>query len=166
MKVGGWFSDEKWEKYPESYDSKEIDDYHKDLIYSHYQDLLNPPTKLINHLKNKLVTIWGDFSYSIGFSNETITNDSVRQVYNRYLFKPLSLLNYIVMFAIAVLGLTGLIKARKKNKPLLLVFCELYVLGTTALLLITECSNKYTISMVPFFMIVSLLEYNVPALKE
>ena len=163
---GGWFSDEKWEKYPESYDSKEIDDYHKDLIYSHYQDLLNPPTKLINHLKNKLVTIWGDFSYSIGFSNETITNDSVRQVYNRYLFKPLSLLNYIVMFAIAVLGLTGLIKARKKNKPLVLVFCELYVLGTTALLLITECSNKYTISMVPVFLIISLLEHNVFDSKE
>lgn len=155
---GGWFLDEKWEDYPKSFDSKEIAAYHKELINSHYMDLLNPPTKLLNHIKNKLVTVWGDFSYSISFSNETITNDRVRQVYNRYLFKPLSLLNYFVLFAIAVWGLIGLIKSRKKSKPLIMVFFELYLLGTTALLLITECSNKYVISIIPVFIIVSLIQ--------
>lgn len=126
-----------------------------------YRDLLDPQTKIINHIKNKCVTIWGDFTYPVGYSNETISNEEVRQIYNRYFFKPLSLLNYTILLTIALLGLTGLIKGRKtKNKSYLFVFCELYILGTTALLLLTECNNKYTISIVPIFIIVPLMVYN------
>lgn len=157
---GEWFQDEKWDDYPESYDSQQIDTYHKELILDHYKDLLNPPTKLINHIKNKCVTIWGDFVYPVGYSNETISNEGIRQIYNRYLFKPLSLLNYFLLLSIAVLGLVGVIKRRKTNKSPYFVFCELYLLGTTALLLITECRNKYTISIVPIFIIVSFMINN------
>ena len=154
---GEWFLDDKWDDYPQSYDSEAIDNYHKDLILAHYKELITPPTKILDHIKNKFVTIWGDFSYPIGYSNETISNESVRQIYNRLLFKPFTLLNYVLLLLAAVFGLYKLLKNRMKNNSLFLVFCELYLLGSTALLLITECRNKYIISIIPVFIIVSLM---------
>lgn len=153
---GEWFADDKWHNYPLDFSSEEINAYHKNLIFDHYKELFSPPVKILNHLKNKITTIWGDFSYSLGFSNETISNENFRQVYNRFLYKPLTLLNYGLLLLIAIWGLCRLVKNRKEHKSLFFVFCELYLLGTTAVLLLSECNNKYTISIIPVFIIVSL----------
>lgn len=157
---GLWFKDEKWDDHPENYDAGQIDEYHKELILDHYKDLLDPPTKLLDHLKNKCVTIWGNFVFPIAYSSTTISDGWMRQIYNRFLINPLLILNYSILLLIAVLGLAGLIKGRKTDKSPFFVFCELYLTGATALLLMTECRNKYSVSVIPIFIIVSLMIYH------
>lgn len=150
---GEWFKDEKWDNYPDDFSSTDIDSYHKYLINEHYKNLLHSPKKALSLLKNKMINMWGDFSYSLGLTNETIPNQNIQLFYNRFLFKPLSLINYSVLLFISLIGCYLMWKNRKQYKNEMIVFGELFLLGTTALLLITECRNKYSIIMIPIFII-------------
>lgn len=148
---GHWYLDTQWDNYPTEYNQEDVHKYHNKLISERYNELLSNPEKAITLLKDKIVTIWGNFSYSTNFTNETINNNAVKSIYNKFLFKPFCLIEYGVLTLFSILGLFLIIKQNKQKKGLLYVFCVLYLLGTTALLLITECNNKYTITMVPIF---------------
>lgn len=150
---GQWFPDKKWDNYSEDYTSSEIDSYHKSLVISNYSDVFSSPIKLLTLLKNKMVNLWGDFSYSIGMTNGTIPNQSISVFYNKFLFKPLSLINYSLLLLVSLIGCYFMWVNRKQRKNGLIIYCELFLLGTTALLLITECRNKYSIIIVPFYLI-------------
>ena len=107
-------------------------------------------------IKHKITVIWGNFSYSIEYTNETIPNESISKFYNQYLFKPLTFIEYLVLLLLAVFGLASLIRNKSAKKEYLIVFTQLYLLGTTSLLLLTECRNKYTISLIPIFLIICI----------
>ena len=153
---GEWFPDKKWDDYPENYSNDEIDDYHMALISQQYKELISSPQKLLSLIKHKITVIWGNFSYSIGYTNETIPNESISKFYNQYLFKPLTFIEYLVLLLLAVFGLASLIRNKSAKKEYLIVFTQLYLLGTTSLLLLTECRNKYTISLIPIFLIICI----------
>lgn len=148
---GQWYLDTRWDNFPDTYDQNEVNKYHQDLISERYNELLSNPEKAITLLKDKLVTIWGNFTYSTGYTNENIINKTMQSFYNKFLFKPFCLVEYLMLTLLSILGLFLIIMQYKQKKGLFYVFCELYLLGTTALLLLTECRNKYIISIVPVF---------------
>lgn len=150
---GQWYVDEKWDNYPDTYGESEVNHYHQYLIKERYSELFSNPRKAIVLLKNKLVTIWGNFTYSIGYTNETIINKTIQFFYNKFLYKPFCLIEYIGLTFFSILGLYFIIKQSRKKKGLFYVFCELYLLGATSLLMLSECNNKYTISIVPIFIL-------------
>ena len=154
---GEWFDDKKWDDYPSGYTLNQINDYRKGLISEHYAELFHNPVKLIDLVKNKMVNMWGTFGYSTGYTNETIPNTTIGGFYNKILFKPLSFIDYGVLLILAFLGCYKEWKYRKRKKDLLFVFGELFLLGSTLLLLITECRNKYTIMLIPLFIMICVV---------
>lgn len=140
---------------------EEIDSLHKEMLINNYKHFLEKPTDLFSLLGTKFSSVWRDFDYPISYSNETISNASVKSIYNRFLFKPLTLLNYITLLIIAEFGLCSLIRKRKAVKNGFYLLSELYLLGGTALLMLTECKNKYSIAMQPIFIIVALVLVSV-----
>lgn len=140
---------------------EELDSLHKELLTNNYKHFLEKPTDLFSLLGKKFASVWQDFDYPVSYSNETISNDSVKSIYNRFLFKPLTLLNYITLLIIAEFGLCSLIRKRKAVKNDFYLLLELYLLGGTALLMLTECKNKYSIAMQPIFIIVALVFVSV-----
>ena len=134
-----------------------VNNYHKELLSNRYVELFSNPLNILNLIKAKLINIWGDFSYSIGFANETITNPKMHEIYNSYLYKPLWFMNYSVLLLISIFGLATLHFLNKSRENQLSRFFQLFLIGETAMLLITECNNKYTIAMVPIFIIVSII---------
>lgn len=154
---GEWFDDKKWDDYPSEYTLHQINGYRKGLIAEHYTELLQDPRKLLDLIKNKMVNMWGTFGYSTGYTNETILNKSIGEFYNKILFKPLSFIDYGVLLILALLGCYKVWKYRKQNKDTLFVFGELFLLGSTLLLLITECRNKYTIMLIPLYIMVCIV---------
>lgn len=159
---GEWFQDVKWDDYPDNYSIDEIDDYHKELISHQYKELVSSPQKLLSLLKHKITVIWGNFSYSVGYTNETVPNEVLSKFYNRYLFKPLTFIEYLILLLLAVIGLASLIRNKSANRDYFFIFTQLYLLGTTLLLLLTECRNKYTISLIPIFLIICITSISNP----
>lgn len=154
---GSWYNDTAWNSYPDYYDAAMVNNYHKELLSNRYVELFSNPLNVINLIKAKLINIWGDFSYSIGLANETISDPKMQEIYNSYLYKPLWLINYCVLLLISIFGLATLHFLNKSRENLLSGFFQLFLLGETAMLLITECNNKYTIAMVLIFIIVSII---------
>lgn len=139
----------------------EADEYQKALLIEAYRSLLSKPEDICKLIISKFSEIWSNFNYSIDYSNETITNPNIQHIYNKFLFKPLSLISYSILLFISELGLFSLIKNRKKVKNDFYTLTELYLLGGTAMLLLTECKNKYAINMIPFFIIASVVLVDV-----
>ncbi len=134
----------------------EINQYRKDLLTARYRDLFENPSALLTLLKAKLSTIWSCFIYPLAYANELIPHAGLQIIYNRFLFKPLVCLEYGISVLLALLLVCSLVgKGRKAISPFML-FTRLYLLGNTAMLLLTECSNKYTIAIQPFFVIACL----------
>lgn len=147
---------ERFEDLQELRSEDQIDQYRKDLLAVRYRDLFQNPSTLLALLKGKLSTIWSCFTYPLAYANELIPNVSLQNIYNRFLFKPLVCLEYGISVLLAlflVCSLSG--NSRKPISPFML-FTQLYLLGNTAMLLLTECSNKYTIAIQPFFIIACL----------
>lgn len=166
---GGWYQDDNWNSIPINYGSADINSYRLDLVLTRYRELFSEPWKLIGLLRVKLVKIWGDFSYPVGYANELISNDITRMFYNKILSKPLTLINYTILFIASISGLfSSFYRIRKTKKDSFLIFCELFLLGETIMLLITECNNKYIIGIIPFFMVTSFAEnfYNNSGVRE
>lgn len=155
---GAWSIEDcnNWDNLPEETDELAIDNYRKELLIDRYVDLISHPKNLILLFKDKFSIMWSDFTYSITFANETIPNKEIKHIYNQYLFKLLTLLNYFVLFVVSAFGLQSIIINRRKKTNTFFIFLELFLLGSTALLMLTELSNKYTISLQLVFFIVSL----------
>lgn len=149
---GGWYEDDKWNSLPTNYRFADINSYRLNLVLTRYGELLSDPWKIISLLRIKLVKIWGDFFYPIGYANDLISNDTISLFYNKVLFKPLTIINYVILFAASISGLfSSNFRIRKNINDSFLIFCELFLLGETIMLMITECNNKYTIGIIPFF---------------
>lgn len=149
----GWFEEagKKYNSYSEESTELEIQEYRHALLRESYKELFSHPQSVFSLLKNKLLTIWSCFTYPIGYSNETISNPKLREFYNHFLFKPLTCLEYGISVLLVFVGLISRAKNRKMESGKLVLFFELYMLGVTAMLLLTECNNKYTISLQPIY---------------
>ena len=155
---GQWSSQdvEKFEDIQALTSENQIDEYRKNLLAARYRELFQNPSNLLALLKGKLSTIWSCFTYPLAYANELIPNGALQAIYNRFLFKPLVCLEYGISMLLALLMACSLFgKSRKPVSPFML-FTQLYLLGNTAMLLLTECSNKYTIAIQPFFVIACL----------
>ena len=149
---------ESFDKYSAGSSEEEIDAYRKELLADRYDYLFQNPGKFAELLTNKFSTVWSCFGYSISFANETV-KESVRGVYNRILFKPLTCLEYGVSVVLLLMFIFSLGKVCKKEMPMFFVFIQLFMLGDTLMLLLTECANKYTIALQPFYVIIFLGSY-------
>ena len=142
---GGWSMEdsERFNKNKGILDEKENKEYRKELIFERYSDMLKNPSQLLNLVTNKFKNMWSSYTYPVGFANDTIVDKNIQNFYNKFLFKPFSLLEYVTSVLTVILGLYSTIKKRKTEKSDYYLLIELLLLGTTALLLLSECNNKY-----------------------
>lgn len=119
--------------------------------------MFSKPQNLINLIKTKIISIWGNFDYSLTLANDYILSINTKTFYNTILFKPLIFINYLILLVLSIFCFISLIKQRNDRKSIFCVFAELYLLGSTALLMLTETSNKYTIAMLPFFLLACVI---------
>lgn len=150
---GGWNSQDgdAFAQYEPGSSDREIEAYQRDLLKDRYASLITNGGDLVKLLKDKFLTIWSCFVYPIGYSNETISDPDMRTLYNRFLFKPLVMLEFGLSVILAFCGLISRMRSNAAGDQFQL-FLELYMLGVTAMLLLTECNNKYTISLQPVFL--------------
>lgn len=149
----GWSRSDvtKFSNYPAEASYSEIQQFRKDCLMNRYKALFQNPKELWNLLKNKSVEIWACFRYPIRFTKETVKSQTLRTIYNR-LYPPIKLLEYTASLFGAIGCLAGIV--RKKTFEIYddrELVTELFLLGTTAMLLLTECNNKYTLALQPFF---------------
>lgn len=137
-------------------DKQIADKYHKDLLFNRYSDLIKNPIKLLDLCKNKLKNMWANFNYSTGSATEKINNKQTRDFYTSYLYKPSLLINYLIMLLVGVICLYSSIVNRKKRKPLFYCFVQLYLLGFSAMLMLSELQQRYTITMLPLYLIAAI----------
>lgn len=90
------------------------------------------------------------FGYSILYTNENIPDIHLQSIYNSWLDRPLLLLEYGASVFASIICLTQAIWNRKKVSDYALLI-QLFFMGMTAMLMLTECRNKYTIVLQPFF---------------
>lgn len=156
---GGWSMEdvERFNKNKGIFDENENKEYHKKLILARYSDMLKNPSQLLNLTTNKFKNIWSSYTYPVGFANDTIVDKNIQGFYNQFLFKPFSLLEYVVSVLTIILGLYSTIKKRKTEKSDYYILIELLLLGTTALLLLSECNNKYITGAYIYIYISSLI---------
>ncbi len=148
---------DKFSEYDSDYSKSKINDYHMNLLKERYMDLFSKPQNLINLIKTKIISIWGNFDYSLTLANDYILSINTKTFYNTILFKPLIFINYLILLVLSIFCFISLIKQRNDRKSIFCVFAELYLLGSTALLMLTEISNKYTIAMLPFFLLACVI---------
>lgn len=150
---GSWNKEdvEVFENFEAGMMEEEVDAFRKALVKSRYWELCEHPGQMFGLLREKFSTIWSVFVYSILYTNETVPNEIIQIVYNRYLDRPLVLIEYLLALIAAIIGLYEITKRGRTGEKDCFVFIELFLMGATALLMITECRNKYTISMQPFF---------------
>lgn len=149
---GEWNSDDSKEfnSYDNDLSYDEIQQFRKDKVIERYRELFNNPSDLGHLIKQKLITVWGVFGYSILYTNENIPDPHLQEIYNSLLDRPLLLLEYVATLLASIICLVEVIRHRKKASDYALLI-QLYLMGTTAMLMLTECRNKYAIAIQPFF---------------
>ena len=149
---GAWNLEDSKEfnSYDRSLPYEEIQEFRKAKVLGRYEELFRNPGDLGHLLKQKLIAEWGVFSYSILMTNETIPDPHLQKVYNVFLDRPLVFLEYAASVFAGIICLVEAVHHRKKTSDYALLI-QLYLMGTTAMLMITECRNKYTIAIQPFF---------------
>lgn len=160
IKTSGGYSNEDadtFNKYSGIFDENENKEYHKDLIYKRYAEILKNPGELLNLSIKKFNKMWSSYTYPVGFANETIVEKNIQNLYNKFLFKPFSFIEYVVSILAVILGLYSTVKKRKTEKSDYYLLIELLLLGTTALLLLSECDNKYITGAYIYIYISSLI---------
>lgn len=150
---------ESFDAYPDDATIEERNDFQINQLSERYHDLVENRT-LCHLLKAKLTTIWSHFAYPISFANETISDQTLREIYNRFLFKPLTCIEYGLSVILVIFCIAALFSLRRYTVKPFYQFVQLYLLGTTAMLMLTECTSKYTISMQPFFVIACIVMCN------
>lgn len=147
---------ERFSAYPGDANYDEIHNYQLGILKERYHALLSSPIDMISLLRAKSVSIWSCFNYPIGYANETIKEQAIQQLY-RLLYKPLLLIEYMLSFFAAAWCLLLFLKGSWLRQYDAFFFTsQLFLMGTTAMLLMTECNNKYTLAMQPFFWFVCL----------
>lgn len=156
---GGWSNEDvdTFDKYEDIFDENENKEYQKGLIYKRYAELLKNPRDLLNLTTNKFNNMWSSYTYPVGFANETIVGRNIQNFYNKFLFKPFSFIEYVVSIFAVILGLYSTVQKRKTEKSDYYLLIELLLLGTTALLLLSECNNKYITGAYIYIYISSLI---------
>lgn len=140
----------------DNYTREEVLEKKLELLRIRYMDLIKNPHNILYLVESKLNTIWTIFTYPLGYANELIGNDFTKVVYNSILYKIFLLIEYLIEVTLSICTIGCIHIRRRENVLGFYVFMELYLMGMTVLLLLTECNNKYTISMQCFFVITSL----------
>lgn len=150
--IGQWNLEdfEEFNSYDNGITYDEIQEFRKDKLIGRYSEFLSNPSDLGHLISQKLITVWGAFEYSILFTNENITKPHLQKFYQSFLDRPLLLLEYAASVLAGVICLVEAIRHRKKTSDYGLLL-QLFLMGTTAMLMMTECRNKYTIAIQPFF---------------
>lgn len=143
---------QEFSSYDRTLPYEEIQQFRKDKVMERYEGLLHAPSDLLHLMKQKLVTVWGVFGYSILYTNENIPNPRLQAIYNSLLDRPLLFLEYAASVFAGIICLVEAVRHRRKPSDFALLV-QLFLMGTTAMLMITECRNKYTIAIQPFFWI-------------
>ncbi len=151
---GAWNIDDanEFNSYDKDLSYGEIQEFRKEKVADRYYELLSRPAEVTHLIKEKLITVWGVFGYSILYTNENIPDQHLQKIYNLYLDRPLLLLEYLISVLAGIVCLAEVIRHRTKSSEYVLLI-QLYLMGTTAMLMLTECRNKYTIAIQPFFYI-------------
>ena len=144
---------EEFNSYDHNLSYDEIQEFRKNKVLERYQNLFDHPSDLGHLIKQKLITIWGVFGYSILYTNENIPNPYLQKIYNTILDRPLLFLEYAVAVFASIICLVEVVCHRKETSDYALLIM-LFLMGTTAMLMLTECRNKYTIAIQPFFWMV------------
>lgn len=155
-----WFEDEK-AKNPET-----EKDYHNNLLTNRYKDLISQPLKFIRHYTNKFNIIWQQFWYPIARASGFIPDNSTKEMFNHYLYTPFMYLEYFISYVVSIILLWSVILFRKQKKPMFYVFVQLFLMGYTAMLFLTELGYRYTIMVFPFFYIAAFVLINTNAIKK
>lgn len=149
---GQWNADDSKEfnSFDRDFSYEEIQNFRRNKVISRYQILLNTPSVLGHLIKQKLITVWGVFGYSILYTNENIPDPYMQSFYNSLLDRSLLFLEYAASVFASIICLVEVIHHRRKSSNFALLV-QLFLMGTTAMLMMTECRNKYTIAIQPFF---------------
>lgn len=146
-----------WHQFPEGSTSEEIVSYRRQLLQERYADLLSHPQKAAALLTDKFKEMTAESYYPIRLARRLIADEKLQQTYRYKLFFPILSVDTALLSLVNILGLFGAVKRRKLTNSAAYLFAKLFLLGMTAMLLVTECQNKYTIAMLPFFVFASVL---------
>ena len=97
VKTQGKWSQEDvviYDSWEENSDFDEIHEYRVRLVTERYDYLLDHPDEMFTLVQAKLKSIWAVFSYSISFTNETITNEVVAKYYQQFISRLFLLIEY------------------------------------------------------------------------
>lgn len=139
---------------PANASQQEIEAHHNRILLDRYTDLAAHPGKLIGLLSHKAMIIWGTFSHPqtglLHCSSKDIFRTRIAVTVSKLFMYGEAMLAFIVAILAVLFG------KRPKNN-IFYVWCSLFLCGASTLLLITECSSKYTISLQPFMYIFFLV---------
>lgn len=152
---GSWNLDdsEEFSSYGQDLSYNQVKRFRKELVIGRYKKLLQNPADLAYLIRQKLIAVWGAFEYPILYTNENIPDPCLQHIYNSLLDRPLLLLEYAASVMGGLICLVEAVRHRKKSSNYALLI-QLFLMGTTAMLMLTECRNKYTIAIQPFFWMV------------
>ncbi len=138
---------------------QELRSFRKKLLLDRYTSLAAHPKELVQLAGKKYAEIWSGFFYSCSYANELIHDSDLQEFYHRFLFKPFCAIDFGLGFLMLLFCLAAPLY-RIREIPGILFFSLLYIMGITAMLLLTECNQKYTITAQTFFVMtcMSLIE--------
>ena len=156
---GRWSSEdvERYSDFPVESDYNQIKEFRRELLLERYKRLKEDPAKLFRLVKEKSTTIWSCFTYPILYTNETIENESLQRFYNKYLDRPFVAIEYFTSLGALIWCFAGLLERKKRQDMDLLLVTRLFLYGMTMMLLLTECNNKYILTMQPFFILLTVI---------
>lgn len=136
-------------------------DLRNNLYNTRIIDLIGNPLSAMKLLFTKIGKIWSFINYTYDAIPPLIENEQIKNSISNQLFP--GLISFEIYMSIVVMIIS--IKNIRKSK--FLGFSQyqisvLFLMGCTALFLLTECNSKYTISMQPFFWIVMMLNVSKP----
>ena len=158
----GGFSDEDLERW--GYNSEDSNTFEEkglsddqvteirhNLLFQRYSELIKNPKGLLANILVKSLRIWAYCNYPLSELTAKYNN-----LYSEWIKPLLSAFELYLSLICLVLALTSM---RKTNllKRGEYQFSILFLIGSTIMFLVTECTSKYTISMQPFFWIILFL---------
>ena len=156
---GGLWNNEDQNEYNSYYyqglTPEEIKTAHNNLVRTRYAELFGNPKNLLYLFKRKIDTMWGVYKYTIESTRSRITRANLRELYESQIYYIFIGIEYAVSLLAGVVCFAESIY-RRHDKSDFCLFTELLLLGTTAMLLITECQSKYTTEIQPVFWLTCL----------
>ena len=153
---------QKFSQYSQIYSKDQINNYQKDLLLERWRSLASEPGKVVHLIYVKVNTIWRDFSYPyLVMQNSPLTDGYENSDVINNMSVLLHILENVFYLFVSFIGLISSFVNLKKTSIDYMLFLKLLLMGVTCLLLITECNNKYSITLQPFYFIICLSQVSV-----